>query len=185
MAIAPEVTLQDAGAVTAHWIDEIGEGRRTTIEPLWREYQQGNFTIASPTSTPAHVELVPTHNLLVESTFDASGQPSSVAVRNMGSLNLQGTNFMGFHTEQRCLAFRGQTRFLKTFQDFASNFVKEDHIVSVLQTPINAEFPPEGLPAGLEYEEFAGRVEIVEYVVWLKEADTEHGMYVKPLKRIY
>ncbi|KAG9249921.1 uncharacterized protein F5Z01DRAFT_434571 [Emericellopsis atlantica] len=174
MTLTSMDTLPDTSAATTHWIHQLGEGRRATIEPLWRKYQQGSFPLASPTCTTAHVELVSKHNLLIESTVDASGQPSSVSVENMGSPHSHAGGFMGFHPEKRCLAFRGEARFLEIFQDFASNFVKEDHIVSVLQTPVEVDFPPEGLPAGLEFAEFAGRVETVEYVMWLKAADEDH-----------
>ncbi|KAI6784197.1 uncharacterized protein J7T54_004743 [Emericellopsis cladophorae] len=145
MTVTSMDTLSDTSAATVHWIHQL-----------------------------AHVELVSKQNLLIDSTVDDSGQPSSVHVQNTGSSYSHARSFMGFHPEKRCLAFRGEARFLEMFQDFASNFVREDHIVSVLQTPVDVEFPPEGLPGGLEFAEFAGRVEIVEYVMWLKVADEDH-----------
>ncbi|KAK7431756.1 hypothetical protein QQZ08_001694 [Neonectria magnoliae] len=56
--------------------------------------------------------------------------------------------------------------------------VKGKEAIGGFKAPSQIRFPPRGLEDGLSYEEFAGRVEVVEYIMWVydvEENDSEKG----------
>lgn len=61
------------------------------------------------------------------------------------------------------------------FIDFAMALVKGKDAVGGFKAPSEIRFPPTGLEDGLSYEEFATRVEVVEYVMWVSDIGEEDG----------
>lgn len=55
--------------------------------------------------------------------------------------------------------------------------VKGKGAVGGFKAPSEIRFPPTGLEDGLSYEEFATRVEVVEYVMWVSDIGEEDGKF--------
>ena len=94
-------------------------------------------------------------------------------VRNL--FESRDTNFMGYDQEARCLAFRGETRHLDAFLNFAYGMVNSEQVEHVFKVASEVRVPEGGLEPDLEYDEFASQVEIVEYGMWLKNVPVEQG----------
>lgn len=151
-------------------MEELDKRQQNSIFPLWEEYQAGSFPVAGSSSEHC-LQLIPSADLLVIKHQDEkSERVVDLQVQNFGADNLVGNNFMGYTCRPQCIAFKGEKRYLKTFLDFVYGFTNEEHHGDMFfKMASEVRFPDQGLPEGLEYVDFASRVEIVEYAIWLKE----------------
>lgn len=155
-------------------LKEVNKRRKQAIGHLWDQYLAGRYQVAQNPS-PSHLELIRPEDLRVHTSHAFTGKLNYVDVLNAADPDTPGLNFMGFDPEKKCLAFRGQAQHFHAFLEFANYLVRSDRVESAFKAPSEVKFPKGGLETGLEYEEFAGQVEIVEYAMWLKDGPDEDG----------
>lgn len=169
-------------AVIAPWLNQLNKRGENAIDLLWAQYQAGDFPVAA-SHNESHLQMIPQNDLLTIATRDEN-RVEDLQVQNFAASNLIGNNFMGFTPRNHCFAFRGEKRHLKTFLDYAYSFIEdnrvEDKSIEAVYKPASeVKFPETGVARELDYQNFAQRVEIVEYAIWLKQEQ------VKPIKGEY
>ncbi|VUC24737.1 unnamed protein product [Clonostachys rosea] len=171
---SPEPTLDIMSKEEEETLDQIRERRHQLIQPLWEKYEQGHYKVIPDDQPESTIELIKSSDLRVERRGDLSkGQLSSIHVAHSGAKEFPGVNFIGFEPTQQCLAFRGEARHLDSFIDFSNAMVKGERVQFVFKAPAAAMIPKAGLRKNLDYDEFAGQVEIVEYAMWLRPPSPE------------
>lgn len=170
----------DIASLTRHaedWLTEVNESRHTAVQKLWEQYRNGEHETTQNPNPEPQLELISHEHLFINTTQDIMTEKLiGIDVRNLAAHDHCGVNFMGYDPKEKCLAFRGEMRLLDAFLDFAYGVASQGHIESAFQASSQLKFPHGGLQAGLGYEEFAGRVEIVEYAMWIKEAQNVEGL---------
>lgn len=163
---------------------EVNNNRHEALQDLWGQYQIGDLDYGPCLPSKSHLELISGDHLQVrfarEEFLNTIG---TMEVRNLDSPDCLGMNFMGYDQRTRCLAFRGEARNLDGFLEFANGIVNSEKVEHVFKFASEVQVPEGGLEPGLEYDDFAGRVEIVEYAMLLKEAEDERGNYRANFKR--
>ncbi|CAG9943924.1 unnamed protein product [Clonostachys rosea f. rosea IK726] len=171
---SPEPTLDIMSKEEEDTLEQIRERRHQLIQPLWEKYEQGHYNVIPDDQPESTIELIKSSDLRVERRGDLSkGQLSSIHVAHNGAKEFPGVNFIGFEPTQQCLAFRGEARHLDSFIDFSNAMVKGERVQFVFKAPAAAVIPKAGFRKNLDYDEFAGQVEIVEYAMWLRPPSPE------------
>ncbi|CAH0052686.1 unnamed protein product [Clonostachys solani] len=171
---SPEPTLNIMSKDQEETYDQIVERRHQLIRPLWEKYEQGHYKFIPDDQPESTIELIKSSDLRVERRGDFSkGQLSSIHVAHSGAKEFPGVNFIGFEPTQQCLAFRGEARHLESFIEFSNAMVKGERVQFVFKAPAALVIPKAGFRKNLDYDEFAGQVEIVEYAMWLRPPSPE------------
>lgn len=157
-------------------LDQVEVRRHTAIRPLWEKYEKGEYTVAPDYMPDTTIELISADDLHVDSQESPmTGELCYIDVTNDAAEERPGVNFMGFDPKQRCLAFRGEARHLDRFLDFGHELIQKEGIKGLFKAPSEVKIPKAGLKPNLSYDEFAGRVEIVEYAMWLVATTQEES----------
>lgn len=78
-------------------------------------------------------------------------------------------NYMGYDLVKGCLAFKGQIRLFDKFLEAASMAFSKGYVHMAYVRPRGLHIPIDGLNRGLNYEEFASQIEIVDCLLFLKD----------------
>ncbi|KAH7148502.1 hypothetical protein EDB81DRAFT_946689 [Dactylonectria macrodidyma] len=132
-------------------LDAVNKSRHEVLGIAYEEYAQGRI-LKIDTIVPPTLELLPHHDL----TLKASRDPE--------------TNEC---PQNKCVVFKGESSLFDRFIDFAMALVKGKDAVGGFKAPSEIRFPSTGLKEGLSYEEFAKRVEVVEYVMWVEDVEDD------------
>lgn len=138
--------------------------RNKRIEAAYSTYH----TTPSPHSTPVSLqplELVAASDLLVTVAREL-GSEDIIDVNVIKKTDPMAINFMGYDRRHKCLAFKGEARLFDTFLDFASAAGNGVWVAGTFKSGNEIRVPPE-IERGLSLDDFAGRVEILEYVMWM------------------
>lgn len=124
-----------------------------------------------------HLELLPTSEIDV--TVYRCNPDNKMTSFNVTKISdPSAINFIGYCQEESCLAFRGEVRLFKEFLDFAYETVNYRAVEGGIKGGKEIRYPCPGLEMGLSYEDFAARVEIVEYVIFMdRSSRDEEGMF--------
>ena len=142
----------------------LNRARHEMIEPVFEAYIQGYCHYTESATLPT-LELLSSSDICVNITRDPeSSEVTGVHVSN--AKDPTAINFMGYHREQDCVAFKGEARLFSDFIDFTSVLMQWKTIEGVFGAAAEVRVPTAGLARGLNYNEFAARVEIVEYVMF-------------------
>ncbi|KAH7325874.1 hypothetical protein B0I35DRAFT_474605 [Stachybotrys elegans] len=154
-------------------LESLQEARHAALQPMYLEYQKGRNVTPGLRTFPA-LELLPTGDLDVNGVYDAA-TGEIVSVNAHPRSDPRRINFMGYHQEERCFVFKGQSRLFDEFMVFITALIQSGgEVTTVFDCPIVTRFPPDGLPEGLGYNEFASHVEIVQYCVFTKNASKDN-----------
>lgn len=125
-----------------------------------------------------HLQLLPASDIDVK--VDRSNPDNTITSFNVTKTSdPTAINFMGYYREENCLAFRGEVRLFKEFLDFANETVSVRAIEGGIKTGKEIRYPCPSLEMGLSYEDFAARVEIVEYVIIMDRSNKDgEGMII-------
>ena len=157
-------------------MQRVDQNRHEVIERLWKQYRDGTLGCGPPLPSKSHLQLIYSKWIIVRAKREEpDNRISAIQVRNLDYPNPVDINFMGYDQEARCLAFKGETRHLDAFLDFAEGVVNSERVEHVFKVASDVRVPEGGLEPDLEYDDFAARVEIVEYAMWLKDVPTEQG----------
>ncbi|KPM35058.1 hypothetical protein AK830_g11515 [Neonectria ditissima] len=137
-------------------LSTVNKTRHEILELAYTEYLQGKILKVSPVVLP-YLELIPDWDLTVESSRD----PHTDEITELEC------------PYEKCAVFKGEAALFDRFIDFAMGLVQGQAAVGGFKAPSEIRFPPRGLEDGLTYEEFAGRVEIVEYIMWVRNVDED------------
>lgn len=158
-------------------LEEQNRFRRLEINRHWNKYQKGQYKkstgrLASSVYMfkPNEIQVFKTHHAYTDEIINIH-----VSVKDPE--NRPDVNFFGYNSHEPCIAFRGQACHFSSFFALAHLLAAADKVELFYKSPSEVKFPPEGLQPNLTYEEFAGEIEIVEYVAWLKDGDTQTGEY--------
>lgn len=170
--IAKHVSMEEPG----EWLEEFDGLRHGAIGSLWQRYLSGEYVPAKDSNSRSQVRLVHSDDLKIHAHLDEVTEAlKDIQVRDARSADRKGTNFMGYNEEQHCVVFRGEARHLEHFLTFAYGIVKREHVEHAIKANSDVCFPEEGIEPGLGYDEFASRVEIIEYAMWLKDCPDDQG----------
>jgi hypothetical protein len=153
-----------------NYLGELDERRHASIRGLWERYKRGEVETHSKPAARTRLELIQADDLLI-TTHKHIWTDTLNYLDVCNAADPGGVNFMGYDKESRCLAFRGETQHWNAFIDFATSIIRDERVLAAFKAPSDIRIPHGGLEAGLEYDEFASRVEIVEYAMWLKQSD--------------
>lgn len=147
-------------------LDSINNARHDAIEPEYEKYKNGDFDLIG-LSKPSSLILLPPTDLTVKIDRDThSNEPKDVEIRQTS--NPEAYNFMGFYPEDSCAVFRGEAGLFDAFIDFTSELAKGKDTKAIFRATTEIRVPSVGLEDGLSYQEFAARVEIVEFAMWVE-----------------
>ncbi|KAH6986129.1 hypothetical protein BKA56DRAFT_613518 [Ilyonectria sp. MPI-CAGE-AT-0026] len=145
---------RDDGGISMSSPDSLAIVNRTrheTLELAYDQYLQGRILKVDPVVPPS-LELLSHFDLTLKSSRDPQTNECP---------------------QNKCVVFKGETSLFDRFIDFAMALVKGKDAVGGFKAPSEIRFPPTGLKDGLSYEEFAARVEVVEYVMWVSDFGEE------------
>jgi hypothetical protein len=135
------------------------------LKPSYASYCSNPPGPVDTTALPT-LQLLPSSDIYVKIVRDdINDKITSFTVTKISDPST--VNFMGYYLDEHCLAFRGEVRLFKEFLHFASETVGFRAIEGCIKTGKEIRYPCPGLGRGLSFEDFAARVEIVEYVVIL------------------
>lgn len=160
----------------------LSDDNHALLKPAYESY------CSNPPSSNDAAELPPLQ-LLPASDIDVKADRSN-ADNKITSFNVTkrsdptAINFMGYYREENCLAFRGEVRLLKEFLDFANETISVRAIEGGIKAGKEARYPCPGLEMGLSYEDFAARVEIVEYVIIMDRGNRDESGMIFTIKFI-
>jgi hypothetical protein len=152
-------------------LEEQNRARDRAVNNLWDKYQRGFYKRAADGTAPrSKVEYMDDKYLHVSKVYHAfTDDIISIDVSSKDPDLSPNLNFISYDAKDRCLAFRGQACHYGSFYSLAQLLLLQDRIDQFYKARSEVKFPEEGLEPGLDYQTFAGRVEIVEYAAWLKE----------------
>lgn len=135
------------------------------IKAAYETYRANQVPCAATPSLPT-LELLTSSDLRVNVTREL-GSRDIIDVDVAKVSDSTAINFMGYDRGLKCLAFKGEARLFDTFLDFTAAAGNGGGIAGAFKGRSEVRLPPLGLERGLSFEEFKGRVEIVEYVMWM------------------
>lgn len=160
-------------------LEEQNRARDRAVNNLWDKYQRGMYKKAADGPAPrSKVEYMDDKYLHVSKVYHAfTDAIINIDVSSKDPDLSPNLNFISYNPKDRCLAFRGQACNYGSFYSLAQLLLLQDRIDHFFKARSEVRFPDEGLQPDLDYQVFAGRVEIVEYAAWLKESsgDSQSG----------
>ncbi|CAM1500817.1 Fc.00g099790.m01.CDS01 [Cosmosporella sp. VM-42] len=153
---------------TTEALAKLNRARHDLIEPAFEAYSEGHCDYVESATLPT-LELLASSEIHVD--IDRDPESNEITSLHVSHANDDtAINFMGYHPEQDCVAFKGEARLFSDFIDFTSVLVKWESIEGAFGAAGEVRVPAEGLERGLNYDEFAARVEIVQYVMFAQSA---------------
>ncbi|KAF7561282.1 hypothetical protein G7046_g2860 [Stylonectria norvegica] len=146
---------------------DVNDARHQVIEPAYENYLKGSFPQLGPITFPSLEMLSPSEMRLV-----VTRDPSSKEVAHVHASKItdpKAINFTGYCPKEKCFVFKGEARLMDRFFDYTSTLLGNTATEDVMKTSAEARIPDTGLQAGLSYEEFAQRVEILEHYTWIRD----------------
>ena len=157
--------------------------RLTELQQGFQEYlkdeesdDQGSFITDRPLETlsSAHVRLNFRTGLHVDDSPTIPPTPGpldDVCAIDIIRINRPpGVNFMGLEKTRGAMVFRGEKRHLDTFINHTGDVWGLSEIETAFQAPSLVRYQRGSIPLGLEFQDFASRIEIVEFAIFRKGA---------------
>ena len=157
---------------------EFIDARSAVIGTAWDKYL--NSDNLHDTSLPApFIRLVPSSDIAI--TLKCSKDAATIIEADTKATDLSITkisdpladNFMGYCQKEECIVFKGERGLWDDFVEFAEGLAQEQPVTAVIKSQSTVRMPREGLEFGLDYDNFANRVEVLECAMWIR---TSHGM---------
>ncbi|KAF4462236.1 hypothetical protein FALBO_10953 [Fusarium albosuccineum] len=151
-------------------IQKLGAARAAILEPAYDAYliSDGLLDKSPPLSS---IQLLPTSDMTVNLIRPAEDNAATDLWISKIS-DPSADNFMGFSPEENCIAFKGERGLFDGFIEFAESVAQDKSVTIVFKTPKGIRIPREGLEYGLNYEDFAARVEVLECAMWIRTSQS-------------